>query len=240
MPATKEHIVKEIQRTAQQNGNIPLGRQRFLQVTGIKESDWSGKFWVKWSEAIREAGFTPNAMQDAIPDVDLLEAYVWLLNELGHVPTSPELRIKARSDATFPSHNTFARLGTKQQLIRKALVFCQEHDKCQHLVSLLEANSSQDSTERDCDKQFNETGYVYLLQFGSEFKIGSSNNVERRFREIKTQMPYEGKIIHTIETGDPEGIEAYWHSYFKGKRLKGEWFKLAPGDVAYFKKRKLM
>ena len=83
-------------------------------------------------------------------------------------------------------------------------------------------------------------GYVYLIQFGEEYKIGTSNNVERRFRELKTQMPYEGKIVHTIVTGDPEGIEAYWHQYYAEKRLKGEWFKLSKSDVQYFKKRKLM
>ena len=85
-----------------------------------------------------------------------------------------------------------------------------------------------------------QEGYVYLMQFGSEYKIGTSNNVERRFRELRTQMPYEGRIIHTIATGDPEGIEAYWHQYYSGKRLKGEWFQLSSNDIRYFKKRKLM
>ena len=85
-----------------------------------------------------------------------------------------------------------------------------------------------------------EDGYVYLIQFGSEYKIGTSNNVERRFRQLKTQMPYDGKIIHTIAAGDPMGIEAYWHKYFDSKRLKGEWFKLTADDVKYFKKRTLM
>jgi len=239
MSVTKDHIVKEIQRTAQLNGNIPLGRQRFLQETGIKESDWSGKFWVKWSDAIREAGFSPNAMQDATPDFALLDAYASLLNELGHIPTSPEIRMKARNDLAFPSHNTFARLGTKQQLIHKALLFCQSHEKYKHLAPLLEAKVHHPSIELTTNSPVKEVGYVYLLLFGSEYKIGSSNNVERRFREIKTQMPYEGKIIHSIETGDPDGIEAYWHNYFRDKRLKGEWFKLMPSDVAYFKKRKL-
>ena len=56
----KERIVDEIRRTAEKNGGIPLGKLRFLKETGIKEADWSGKFWSKWSEAIQEAGYTPN------------------------------------------------------------------------------------------------------------------------------------------------------------------------------------
>ena len=79
-----------------------------------------------------------------------------------------------------------------------------------------------------------------MIQFGQEYKIGSSNNLERRFRELKTQMPYEGKIIHSISTGDPAGIEAYWHNFFKEHRLRGEWFKLSKKDIEYFKKRKIM
>jgi predicted CopG family antitoxin len=55
----KQHILQEIRRTAKENGDIPLGKQRFLAETGIRESDWIGRFWVKWSDAVREAGFEP-------------------------------------------------------------------------------------------------------------------------------------------------------------------------------------
>jgi len=147
--------------------------------------------------------------------------------------------MEARSDVDFPSHNTFSRFGSKQQLLDKLLAFCRINENYSDLVFVLGKLPRKEHSP-DIPTKI-EHGHVYLLHFGGEeYKIGCSNNVERRFREIKTQMPYEGKIIHAIETGDPEGIEAYWHQYFKDKRLKGEWFKLSASDVKYFKKRKLM
>lgn len=237
----KDKIIKEIQRTAETNGGVPLGRERFFQKTGIKESDWSGKFWAKWSDAILEAGHSPNQMQKAFSDESLLASYALLVKEIGHIPTSPEVRMKAGSDTSFPSHNTFSRLGTKQQLLCKLLVFCRKSEGFGDLVALLEKIPKIESASEIDPVRINPADdYVYLLSFGEEYKIGSSNNVERRFREIKTQMPYEGKIIHTITTGDPAGIEAYWHQYFKERRLKGEWFKLSASEIKYFKKRTLM
>jgi uncharacterized DUF497 family protein len=43
---TKSHTLAEIVRTAEQNGGVPLGRDRFSAQTGIKETDWLGKSWV--------------------------------------------------------------------------------------------------------------------------------------------------------------------------------------------------
>lgn len=237
----KEAILVEIQRTAEENGGTPLGKQRFFLETGIKESDWSGKFWVKWSDAIREAGHSPNKMQDAFSNESLLDKYALLVRELGHIPTSPEVRMKARKDVEFPSHNTFSRFGSKLQLLSKLLAFCRDNESHADLVPMLAKIPKLELVSEEIEAPSKtENGYVYLLIFGEEYKIGSSNNVERRFRELKTQMPYDGKIIHSITTGDPAGIEAYWHHHFKDKRLKGEWFKLTASDVKYFKRRKLM
>src|SRR4051794_11339136 len=58
----KAHILAEIKRTAAANGGMPLGRQRFFAETGIKQSDWEGVHWARWSEALQEAGFAPNQL----------------------------------------------------------------------------------------------------------------------------------------------------------------------------------
>lgn len=36
---TKAHILSEIKRTAAANSDKPLGRERFLRETGIKDTD---------------------------------------------------------------------------------------------------------------------------------------------------------------------------------------------------------
>jgi len=123
----KSHILDEIKRTAKSNGGEPLGRQRFYAETGIKESDWSGRYWVKWSDALAEAGFSPNRLQSAYNDEFLLQSFASLIRELGHFPVAAEVRMKNRRDDRFPSHNTFRRFGRKQELAAKRVNFCQEH-----------------------------------------------------------------------------------------------------------------
>jgi hypothetical protein len=240
---TKDEILEEIRRTATLNGGAPLGKQKFFAATGIKDSDWLARYWTKWSDAIKDAGYQPNQMNLAYAEEHLLEQYGSLVRQLGRIPTSPEVKMQARNDENFPSHNTFSRFGNKSALLSKLFDFCRSNDNYSDLLPILAPVAGSLDAQESEDSASNaptENGYVYLMLFGAEYKIGSSNSVERRFREIKTQMPYEGKIIHSIATGDPDGIEAYWHNFFKDKRLNGEWFKLSLSDVRYFKKRKLM
>jgi len=61
----KQHILNEIIRTAKENNGIPLGRDRFERETGIKYSDWYGKYWARWGDAVKEAGLEPNKLQSA-------------------------------------------------------------------------------------------------------------------------------------------------------------------------------
>jgi hypothetical protein len=46
----KEHIIAEIRRTAELNAGVPLGRLVFFNETGIKESDWKGRFFASSSK----------------------------------------------------------------------------------------------------------------------------------------------------------------------------------------------
>jgi hypothetical protein len=59
IPMDKEYIMKEIRRTAKVNEGLPLGWRQFEAETGIRYSDWYGKYWTRWSDAVREAGLKP-------------------------------------------------------------------------------------------------------------------------------------------------------------------------------------
>jgi len=41
----KQHIIDEIIRTTKENNGTPLGIHKFEKETGIKKTDWYGKFW---------------------------------------------------------------------------------------------------------------------------------------------------------------------------------------------------
>ncbi|MBF0457543.1 MAG: GIY-YIG nuclease family protein [Nitrospirae bacterium] len=85
-------------------------------------------------------------------------------------------------------------------------------------------------------------GFVYMVkeQYSKKYKIGKTFDVPRRHREINLELPGDLKKIHSIQTDDPAGIEAYWHKRFEKKRTKGEWFALSHDDIKAFKRRKFM
>jgi len=64
--------------------------------TGIRESAWKGVYWVKWNEAVREAGLEPNKMVTAYSKEQLLDALGQLAKEIGHIPTEADIRMKFR------------------------------------------------------------------------------------------------------------------------------------------------
>ena len=68
---TKQFILDEIKRTAAENGGAPLGHRKFAKETGIREVDWCGKHWTRWSDALLEAGQNPNSFM-ASSDEDFL------------------------------------------------------------------------------------------------------------------------------------------------------------------------
>lgn len=239
----KQHILDEIRRTAKENKSVPLGKERFLRETGIKESDWAGKFWVRWSDALREAGFSPNQMQTAYSDGVLLEKFIGLIRELGHFPVRNEVRLKSRNDSEFPSDTTFDRFGNPKQFASKIIEFCQKHGGYDDVVELCSERLSrkeQFSNKKEEAAASEQLGFVYLLKSGRNYKIGMTKAIGRREYEMAIQLPDKPKTVHVIKTDDPAGIEAYWHKRFDAKRKGGEWFELNSADVNAFMRRKFM
>jgi hypothetical protein len=239
---TKAQVLAEISRTAKENGGVPLGVTRFYTETGIKETDWLGKHWARWGDALKEAGLPPNTLQAAYEEEFLLDKLALLTKELGHFPARTEIQLKGREDHEFPSVTTFRRWGSKSELTAKLARFCEGREGyedvrqlCAPHVRNIEANVER--VTADAEDAF---GHVYLLKSGKFYKIGRSNAVGRRERELAIQLPEKASVVHSIRTDDPPGIESYWHRRFESRRKNGEWFELETHDVSAFKRRKFM
>jgi Meiotically up-regulated gene 113 len=221
------------------------GRQRFEAVTGIKRHDWYGLYWARWGDALQEAGLTANTLQGQFDRDQVLKAYVGLIEKLGRIPSEGDIRIERRSNKAFPSHSTISnQIGLRGDRLIAALEHARENALGGRLQDLLAEAIARLPAEKESVSDAAEplspitTGFVYMMKSGKFYKIGKTNSIDRRQYEIGLQLAEGLTPIHSIETDDPSGIEAYWHNRFKDKRMNGEWFNLDASDVRAFRLRK--
>lgn len=236
---TKQHILSEIRRTASANGGVPLGIRTFERETGIRQADWFGTYWKSWGDAVREAGFQPNTLTPRISEDELLKRYALLTRELGRAPVKGDIRLKKRQDPSFPSDVALVRrFGSYAELRSRAHAYCSRVGGLDDVRDVLSSFATPTEKQPSSTSPEVPLGFVYLIKSGRHYKIGKTNSVGRRERELAIQLPEKARRVHAIKTDDPDGIEAYWHKRFDSKRAHGEWFKLEAADVAAFKRRK--
>jgi hypothetical protein len=240
---TKDKVLAEIRRTAAENGDVALGRSAFFAATGIRESDWIGRWWTTWGAAVREAGLEPQKLNPRLDDELVLQAAARIVQKYGRFPTAAEIRLECNADPEFPSHNTFRRFGGVGGLRTRLATFAAERGLSDVVAALPdragEASAAVPPPNDEATASLAE-GFVYLIKSGRNFKIGKANSVDVRHRQLKIQLPQAAEVIHRIKTDDPFGIEAYWHRRFADKRLNGEWFALSADDIKAFRRRKFM
>ena len=104
------------------------------------------------------------------------------------------------------------------------------------VVDLLEAGGLWSWTR---DAHRNETspgraGYVYLAQSGKYYLIGRSVSPRARKSQLSIALPEEVVVRHAIMCHDAAAVKGYWHRRFANNYMRGDWFDLAPDDVAEF------
>lgn len=229
---TREQIIGEIKRVAEENGRPP-GKRVFELETGIREAEWYGIYFRSWKEALNEAGFEPNKMQTKLSSEKVIRKFAEAVRHFGRIPAAIDIRMYSRNQKNFPSHNTFTNhFGSKTGLIEALAKWVRENDDFADLLDLLPEH------EEDPVSALPAEGFVYLLKSGNHFKIGRSSELERRVKQISVALPEEVTLEHVIRTDDPPGIEAYWHRRFAERRARGEWFRLKASDVRAFKRRR--
>src|SRR5207253_8221838 len=105
------------------NGSPP-GVRVFERESGIKESEWFPALWLRWGDALQEAGFSRNKMVQAVGDEVLLKQYALLAQKLSRLPLQGELIRESKANQTFPSEKSYRRCGGKDNLIRAVAAFC--------------------------------------------------------------------------------------------------------------------
>lgn len=244
MAVGKDEILDAIRRVAEENGGKAVGRERFERLTGITEGEWLGRHWARWGDAVTEAGYSRGVLNTAVPEAEVLAALAMLVRDLGRFPTVPELKMRKRSEPTFPSHNVFARFGGMTELAARLVEHCTSNQGLVDVAALAAPAAERPTRAKPhADAPAGDgpaPGDVYLMKSGRHYKLGRSNASGRRAYELAIQLPDRLAIVHRIETDDAAGIEAYWHRRFADRRLNGEWFALTPADVRAFRRRRFM
>ncbi|RWB72944.1 MAG: GIY-YIG nuclease family protein [Mesorhizobium sp.] len=234
----KAEILRQIKRLADEDGSPP-GRARFQNATGIKYHEWRGLIWRTWSDALEEAGFTPKSFTGPIAADVVLTAVIELARQLKRFPNSSDLLFESSNNPEFPSAKTIMQRWKMTELadaVRALSENLGDSETIAYSVGYLASARSKESVEKDETASNESIGYVYMIRYGKDFKIGRTSSLTRRSRQVQIELPESTDLIHSILTDDPAGIEAYWHRRFASYRGSGEWFRLPKHEVAAFKK----
>jgi hypothetical protein len=87
------------------------------------------------------------------------------VRELGRARVEAELRVKARSDPTFPSHTVFAQFGGKARLVEAARKHCADSG-ASDAVDMLPAIAHGSPGNAPSILKAVTTGFVYLMKSG--------------------------------------------------------------------------
>lgn len=236
---SKEEILEAIKQSAQKNGGRPLGFRSLEKETGITPYQW-GKYWAKFTDAQIEAGFEPNSPTPAFEAGYVEKKFIELIRKLGKFPTLGEIRVERLSNPDLPKIPT-KKIPTILELARRLHGYTKDKDEYND-IALICTSKIENITideEEGSEKTALPFGEVYLYKSGQYYKIGKTNNLIRRGRELKLLLPDEPIPVHSIKTDDPAGVEAYWHKRFEGKRKgNSEFFVLTANDVKSFKRWK--
>lgn len=235
----RDLILSEIRRLAAAENGRPPGKAAFARETGIAEHRWSGTLWARWSDALAEAGFTPNSMQPRFDSEDVLSKLIEACRHYGRVPTVAELKLYRVRNPNFPSKGALAGHFRSRSALLSALADRAAASDSLSDIATMVAHETMPIGRTSSSQAIEQAeGLVYLLKSGEHYKVGRSDNLERRIREIRVALPEAASLVHVIRTDDPPGIEAYWHRRFSDRRANGEWFKLSAADIRAFKRRK--
>jgi hypothetical protein len=239
----REQILAEIKRLADANAHTAIGERAFFAQTMLNRTVLRRAGFPNYGAAVEAAGYQRNELKQRYDDDTLFAPIARLARELGHCPTYGERAVERYKDSTFPGEASISRRTKVEPLVHGLVSWCRNQPEYHDVARLLDTAAGVATRVNDGARNRNiVTGYVYLMRYGAhgkDFKLGHSENVQRRQAQIDMVSPHDVRVVHTIETDDPEGIEKYWQQRFSARRVKTkEVFRLTADDIAAFKRRK--
>ena len=236
------HILAEIRRLTAENDGAPIGQRTFENKTGIKQSQWRGKFWARWGDAVAEAGFPPNTANPSLNPATVLDCIADACRHYRRFPTDSEWKLYARERPDCVGagsvYRKFDGLDGARSALRDRAIKRSDKDLLEILPDIeTNAAEAEDIPATGSFERLQKIDhFVYLIKSGNQklYKIGQAKNVEGRIEYLRTADP-SIEPIHKIRTRDPGAIEKYWHDLFCDYRKGGEWFALSQRHVNYFK-----
>ena len=121
---------------------------------------------------------------------------------------------------------------TPREIGRSVLDLISDAKQCRvdELAKLTEPKPTrQVTTNQACSQK----GYVYLLKAGPYYKIGRTQELDQRIKQLATLPPFDVELIHVIPTKNMNKLESELHELYATKRKQGEWFELEPENVEF-------
>lgn len=115
-------------------------------------------------------------------------------------------------------------------------IIMQEYQKAQS--EILTGHVSINAKHYVSKQKQRKSNYVYLIGAPNGLvKIGITNNVQKRFKDINATSPVELYLVSSFSSSNAAKIEKELHLKFEGKRVKGEWFNIGQDDISWIKQR---
>ena len=202
----KQEIIRAIRSIAESSGGVPPGEKKFLSETGIANHTWRNRIWRKWSDALFEAGFSPLQWTGGYEDGEILQQVSDFSKRLGAFPTSGDLEFEGSNNPNFVSNTAIKRRWRIGELATELRAFAMDRGDDQVVAYCDDFLATRKSRPID-DEAANKPalGYVYLIKYGKDFKVGRTSSLARRSRQVQIELPDETVLVHAILTDDPAG-----------------------------------
>lgn len=76
------------------------------------------------------------------------------------------------------------------------------------------------------------SGIVYVAAFAGYYKIGRTNDLDRRLKSLlPTAFPEQPALRYSFHVPDAGLVEKSLHQHFEANRVHGEWFALSSNEL---------